>query len=188
MQIFIKGAVAHTLTLDCSPDDTVEFLFYLIDEKIGGGAPCHRLLYNGQQLDQHLTLKSYSIGQESTLTCVFRAQGHLYVKWQGKYLKTKDDPQRFHNFWADLTCNNVFKKRYGENKFYECNTAENLTVYHLRKIVAKFLCLDTDDVALSTLRVENVYLRNNTLIDDIQGATVFVASIAETKTIGSNHQ
>lgn len=185
MQIFIKGPNGKTFTLDCSPEDTVQSLFYLLDEKING-APCHRLLFNGQQLDQNSTLKSYNIVKESTLTCVFSSEGHLYVKWQGKYLQTKDEPQRFHNFWGDLTCNNVFKKRYHGDKFYKCNTSENLTVYHLRKIVAKFLCLEPNDVLLSIPNDANLYLLNNTLLDSIKGAIIFVASVPEMPSIVVN--
>lgn len=180
MQLFVKLLTGKMITLDASEQNTVREIMSMIEAKEGMPEPCQRLIFAGKQLEIDRTLADYKVGKESTLQLVGRMAGELYIKWQGAYLMRKDYPGCFHNFWHDLTGNNRFKRRLNEKgEIYEVHTCENLTVYHLKKIVAKFLCLETHEIAISLPDHPSASLSNSTLMEKVL-TRVFIASLADT--------
>lgn len=170
MQIFIKLLTGKTLTLDVDETDTIGKVESMIEEKENIAAPLQHLIFAGKGLNIERTLQEYKILKESTLHCTGRMCGEIYIRWQGSYLMRKDHPNCYQNFWHDLTKKNWIKTKIivnGEDHSYFSNTCQNLTVYHLKKIVAKFLCLKTFDISLSLPNEPFIFFSNNFLIEKI---------------------
>ena len=179
MQIFIRLLSGTTIVLDVSKENTVKEINVMIEARHGIPAPCQRLIFAGKDLQIDKTLAAYNIVSESTLHCTGRLAPELYIKWQNDYLMRKDVPGCYQNFWHDLKKKNHCKRKLDEREeYYNIQTCENLTVYHLKKIIAKFLCLSTCEIALFLEKEPFISLPNNTLMQKVS-SRLFVAKLIE---------
>jgi len=80
MQIFVKTLTGKTITLDVSPDDSIDDVKNKISDIEGVPASEQRLIFSGKQLlgsddgadGQVYTLKDYNVQKDSTLHLVLR--------------------------------------------------------------------------------------------------------------------
>ncbi|KAM0053241.1 putative Ubiquitin-like domain-containing protein [Helianthus debilis subsp. tardiflorus] len=76
MRIFIKTLTGSTVTLEVKPSDTVRYVKSKFHEKEDTCALINlRLIFNGRQLEDGLTLAEYHILNESTIQCFPRLGG-----------------------------------------------------------------------------------------------------------------
>ena len=75
MQVFVKTLNGKTITLDTGSLNVVEMLKFQIQHVEGIPLEQQRLIFNGQQLEDHRTLLSYKITDECTIHLVLRLCG-----------------------------------------------------------------------------------------------------------------
>ena len=73
--IFYKNLCGHSEIVYCSPSFTILELKLLIEENEGIYYKLQRLIINGRQLEDNLTMADYKIKKESTLHLVLRLRG-----------------------------------------------------------------------------------------------------------------
>ena len=86
MTVFVKMMSGETHTVEVEPSDTIEILKEKIQTKVGTPTDQQRLIFEGMQLEDNFSLRSYDIRKGSTLYAVPRLKG---------------------DNWADLTGNNI---------------------------------------------------------------------------------
>lgn len=75
MQIFFRTIVGKTLTIDVTPEDTIDAVMRKIQAKENIPPDQQRFIFDGRQLDYHRTLESYNIKDCSTLWLLLRMRG-----------------------------------------------------------------------------------------------------------------
>lgn len=81
MQIFVKTLTGKTITLYVHPDEHLGYTKYRIQDKEGTPPDQQRIIFNGQQLEDHKTLTFYKIFKESTLHLVLRLRGGIIINY-----------------------------------------------------------------------------------------------------------
>jgi ubiquitin C len=76
-QIFIKTLQGKTMTLDVSDTDTIQSVKNKIFEKEGIPVDQQRLVFNGKQLEDNMTIADYNIQADSNIHLVLRLRGGL---------------------------------------------------------------------------------------------------------------
>ncbi|KAK9562980.1 hypothetical protein V6Z77_010311 [Aspergillus fumigatus] len=74
-QIFCKTLTGKTITLDVEPEDQVGYLKDLIEEREGIPPEEQRLICQGRQLEDGLTLMDYDVSKNATINLVARLCG-----------------------------------------------------------------------------------------------------------------
>ena len=75
MQIFVKTLQGTTITLDVDPNERIDAVKALLQEKQRIPASEQRLIFNGRQLEDNKTLMDYNIQKDSTIHLVLRVIG-----------------------------------------------------------------------------------------------------------------
>jgi len=74
-QIFVKTLTNKTLTIEVEPDETIDFLKFLIRLKEGIPLEQQRLMFRGHQLEDFRTIADSDIKKESTVHLALRLRG-----------------------------------------------------------------------------------------------------------------
>lgn len=67
MQIFVRTLTGKTLTLDVEPSDTIEKVKTIIMDKDEIPMDMQRLMFAGNQLENHMTLSDCDVKKDCTL-------------------------------------------------------------------------------------------------------------------------
>lgn len=146
MQIFVKNLHGRTQTLDVAQEDTILDIKKVLEKK--EGIPIPRQRFSGKLFKDSYNMREAKITKECTLNlCVGLCQ-KIYVSWQGNWLISKTIPESYHCFWSELTKDNIFTESM-LGTMHNTNSVKNLTVYHLKKCIAKYLLLEPGEINLS---------------------------------------
>lgn len=74
-QVNVKTLTEKIIPLIVTADDTIKDMMGKIQDSQGIPRDLQRLVYGGQQLDDHLTVEHYGIKQDSTISLVLRLRG-----------------------------------------------------------------------------------------------------------------
>lgn len=75
MIIYVKTLTGKTLTIEVTPQDTVEVLKAKIQDIEGVPIDQQRLIFSGNQLEDERTLEDFNISSESVLHLILRLRG-----------------------------------------------------------------------------------------------------------------
>lgn len=154
MQLFIKCLDGKTHTVEVERDSaTVDTLREKLAQELkmptGLLSPRYTLEFNGKCLDNEemLLFDHYRINKECTLHLKMDDQQQIYVQWSGKWLNSKTTPPSYQNFWQKLCGKNMVQSHwYAGGPMIE--TIANMTLWHLKKELAKFLLLGESEIDL----------------------------------------
>ncbi|XP_042889936.1 polyubiquitin-B-like [Penaeus japonicus] len=73
--VYVKTLTGKTVTIEISPQDTVEVLKAKLEDKEGIPPDQQRIIHDGNQLEDGRTLDSYNIKSEAVLHLILRLRG-----------------------------------------------------------------------------------------------------------------
>ena len=152
MQFFVKLLTGKTITLDI--DNALQTKVIHVINEIARknndwpwASPRYALLFGGKNMrdNDQATLGSIGVVKESTFHLALRMHCGLYVQWHGAHWLQSKVANYAHNFYTDLA---DALGRYNSCSEPERVPMTNCTVWHVKKVVAEFVCLEPHEIDL----------------------------------------